>query len=134
MHNVYLKLAALNLASPNDEVELSATTILTFKCSDPVVHAFTPQKLSQDLRAARVVAKRGPGCRIDVDVERDGVVVDEELAGILKESLGLVISRASVRSPLQSTPIMLNSKLTRPCSGGHNSLSVPCCTGCQSFS
>lgn len=103
MSTVYLKLAALKLASPTDEVELSATTILAFKCSDPAVHSFTPQKLSQALRTAKVVAKRGPGCRIDVDVECDGVVVDEELAGILKESLGLVISQAPVSFPQSTT-------------------------------
>ena len=99
MSSVCLELAALNLASLKDEIELSATTILTFKCSDPTIHSFTPQKLSQALRTAKVVAKRGPGCRIDVDVECDGVVVDEELAGILKESLGLVISQAPVSFP-----------------------------------
>lgn len=96
MSNVYLKLSALKLASPNDEVELSVTTILTFKCSDPTIHSFTPHKLCQALRTAKVVAKRGPECRIDVDVECDGVVVDEELAGILKESLGLAISQMPV--------------------------------------
>lgn len=103
MSNVYLKLAALKLASPNDKVELSATTILSFKCSDTAVHSFTPQKLCQALRTAKVVVQRGPGCRIDVDVECDGVVVDGELAGILKESLGLVISQAPVSFPQSTT-------------------------------
>lgn len=99
MSNVYLKLVALKLTSPDDEVELSATTFLTFKCSDPAIESFTPQKLFQALRTGKVAAKRGPGCKIDVDVECDGEIVDEELAGILKESLGLGISQAPVRYP-----------------------------------
>lgn len=99
MSTVYLKLGPLNLIYPNEDLQLNAEPTLTFLCSDPAIHSFTQQQLSKALLTAKAVAKRGPGCRIDVEVECAGAITEEGSIETLKESLGLAICQTPVRDP-----------------------------------
>ena len=97
MSTVYFKLGALNLACISEDIQLTATTSLEFVCFDTAVHCFSPQQLSKALRAAELVVKRGQGCRIDVDVDCDGITTQEALLiEDLKETLGMAICEAPV--------------------------------------
>lgn len=99
MSTVYLKLGALNLASAGEDIQLTATTSLTFLCADAAIESPTERELLKALRSAESVAKRGPGCRIDVDVEFDGFTAEYGSIEALKENLGLAICEAPVRDP-----------------------------------
>ena len=94
------KLAALKVACPNDNLQLTATPTLTFLSSDPTINSLTQPQLCKDLRTATKVVKRGPGCRIYVEVECDGVLPEGDKIEILKERLGLAIWGAPVSSSL----------------------------------
>lgn len=97
MSTVYLTLGALNLASAGEDFNLTATISLTFLCADAVIQPPTERQLLKDLRSAESVAKRGPGCRIDVDVEFDGFRAENGSLEGLKQNLGLAICEAPVR-------------------------------------
>lgn len=99
MSAVYFNLGVMNLACAGENIQLTATTSLTFLCGDTSIQSYTQMQLARALRTAKAVAKRGPGCSIDVDVDCDGVTPPARSIEALKENLALAICKAPVRDP-----------------------------------